>query len=307
MSSTPSTPRPFAQRDLAAALFVVIVWGLNFVAMKYALRYLTPFQLGAARYIFALLPLALLVRPPRMHWKWVAAFGLTQGVGQFGLLFVALSIGMTAGLASVLLQTHVFFTALLGVLLLGEGIGRPLRLGLVLAAGGLVCFAMNYVVAAGAGVTTVGGFVLTLLAALLWALSNIVTRKAQAASQDFSALAYVVWASLAPIGPFIVLSLLFDPAASRWAWTQAPLSVWLSAAYLGWVASVAGYGLWTLLLKRHPANRIAPFSLAVPVVGLSAGMLALGETVTAWQWAGITLVVLALMAVMLGGRIARLR
>ena len=79
---------------------------------------------------------------------------------------------------------------------------------------------------------------------------------------------------------------------------------WLAAAYLGWLATLVGYGLWTGLLKRHPANKVAPFSLGVPVVGLAAGMIVLGEIITPWQWAGIALLVAALVCVMLGGRLA---
>ena len=136
---------PLRARDLLAALVVVVLWGVNFVAMKWGLRSFSPFQLGAARYLCAALPLVLLVRPPRMHWRWGLLFGLFQGVGQFGFLFVGLKVGMTAGLASVLLQTQVFFTALFGFALLRERPGLPLRWGMVLAALGLVCFAMNYV------------------------------------------------------------------------------------------------------------------------------------------------------------------
>ena len=95
-------------RDLAAALVVVVVWGVNFVVMKFALRDFTPFQLGAARYVFAVLPLVLFVRPPAIPWKWLALYGLFQGVGQFGILFLALKVGMTAALASVLLQTLIY-------------------------------------------------------------------------------------------------------------------------------------------------------------------------------------------------------
>ena len=91
---------PLRARDLLAALVVVVLWGINFVAMKWGLRSFSPFQLGAARYLCAALPLVLLVRPPRMHWRWVLLFGLFQGVGQFGFLFVGLKVGMTAGLAS---------------------------------------------------------------------------------------------------------------------------------------------------------------------------------------------------------------
>ena len=105
-------------RDLAAVLVVVVVWGLNFVVMKFALRDFTPFQLGAARYVFAVLPLILLIRPPQIARKCLLMYGLFQGVGQFGILFFALMVGMTAALASVLLQTQIFFTALFGFLLL---------------------------------------------------------------------------------------------------------------------------------------------------------------------------------------------
>ena len=292
-------------RDLVAALAIVVIWGVNFVMMKFALHDFTPFQLGAGRYLLAVLPLVLVVRPPRMHWKWVVLYGLFQGVGQFGFLFVALKVGMTASLASVLLQTQVFFTALFGFLLLRERASRPLQIGLLLAALGLVCFGLNYASPGAATATTVLGFALTLCSAAMWASSNIVARKAQQASGGYEPLAFVVWSSLVPIVPFIALSLWFDPPATRWRWLDAAPSSWLSVAYLGWLATVAGYGMWTGLLKRHPANRVAPFSLGVPVVGLAAGMLILGESVTGWQWAGIVLVVAALACVMLGPAIAQ--
>ncbi|HSV53869.1 MAG TPA: EamA family transporter [Burkholderiaceae bacterium] len=297
----------FSARDLAAALAIVVIWGLNFVAMKFALRDFTPFQLGAARYVFAALPLVLLIRPPKVAWKWVLLYGLFQGVGQFGFLFSALQVGMTAALASVLMQTQVFFTALFSVLLLREHLGRPLMGGLVLAALALCCFAMNFLTAGGGGgasaAVTVGGFVLNLAAAAMWAASNIVARKAQQASPGYDPLAFVVWTSLVPIVPFLVFTALFDPTETAWRWTGAAFTSWLGVAYLGWIATIAAYAMWTGLLKRHPANRVAPFSLGVPVVGLGAGMLALGERITPWQWAGIALVVAALACVMLGARL----
>jgi O-acetylserine/cysteine efflux transporter len=293
----------FSGRDLAAALAIVVIWGLNFVGMKFALRDFTPFQLGAARYVFASLPLVLFIRAPKVAWKWVLLYGLFQGVGQFGLLFSALKVGMTAALASVLMQTQVFFTALFSVMLLNERLSRPLIGGLVLAAFALACFAMNFFLGNASAAVTVGGFLLNLCAAAMWAASNIVARKAQQASPGYDPLAFVVWTSLIPIVPFLALAGLFDPADVAWRWTGAAFSSWLGVAYLGWVATIAAYAMWTGLLKRHPANRVAPFSLAVPVVGLGAGMLALGEVITPWQWAGIALVVLALVCVMFGARL----
>jgi O-acetylserine/cysteine efflux transporter len=291
-------------RDLLAALAIVFIWGMNFVAMKFGLRDFTPFQLGAARYVFAALPLVLLVKAPRLHWKWVVLYGLLQGVGQFGFLFSAIKVGMTAALASVLMQTQVFFTAMFGYLLLHERASRTLQIGMLLAALGLGCFAMNYAGPdAATGATTAWGFILNLCAAAMWAASNIVARKAQQASAGFDPLSFVVWSSLVPVAPFMLLTFAFDDSMTRWHWTGASATSWLAVAYLGWMATILAYGMWTGLLKRHPANRVAPFSLGVPVVGLAAGLLWLGETVTAWQWAGIALVVAALGWVMFGHRL----
>ena len=293
-------------RDLAAALIVVVVWGVNFVVTKFALRDFTPFQLGAVRYMFAVLPLALFLKPPRIHWKWVLIYGAFQGVGQFGLMFVALTVGMTAALASVLLQTQVFFTALFGFVLLHERASRPLQIGMALAALGLGCFVLNYAQPASASNgTTLAGLLLTLCAAAMWAASNIVVRKVQQTSTDYSPMAFVVWSSSVAVLPFVALSFAFDAPDVRWQWLQARGSSWLAVAYLGWAATIVGYTLWTGLLKRHPANRVAPFSLGVPVVGLATGMMVLGETITRWQWGGIALLAAALVSVMLGGLVRR--
>jgi O-acetylserine/cysteine efflux transporter len=295
-------------RDYLAALGVVLIWGTNFIAMKYALHDMTPFQLGAGRYLFAVLPLILFVPRPRLPAKWVILYGLFQGVGQFGFLFLALKVGMSAALGSVLMQTQVFFTALFGFVLLREHASRSLLAGLFLAALGITCFALNYLApGADTGGTTAAGFVLVLGSAAMWAASNIVVRRAQQATPQFEVVPFMVWSSLVPIIPFALLSLAFDAPATRWQWTSAPPSTWLSLAYLGWFATILAYALWTGLLKRHALNRVAPFSLGVPVVGISSGMLVLGESVSAWQWAGVTLVVAALATVMFGPRLLEKR
>ena len=113
-----------------------------------------------------------------------------------------------------------------------------------------------------------------------------------------TSLLVVVGASLVPIVPFIALSWMRAAPQTRWAWLQADAWSWAAFAYLGCVATIAAYGLWMALLKRHPANRVAPFSLGVPVVGVTAGMVLLDETLSATQWAGIVLVVAALACVM---------
>jgi O-acetylserine/cysteine efflux transporter len=300
--TTATPPSSFSTRDLLSALIVVLIWGTNFVAMKVGLRNLTPFQMGAARYVFAVLPLILFIRPPKLPAKWVIAYGLSQGVGQFGLLFLSLKVGMSASLASVILQTQVFFTAIFGFVLLHERASRALLCGLALAALGLGCFAMNFFERGHVSDITPGGFALCLTGAAMWAVSNIVVRKAQQAAPGFDVIGFMVWCSLVPIVPFVLLSLAFDDPATRWQWVGAPFTTWVAVAYLGWMATILGYAMWTRLLKRYPVNRVAPFSLGVPVAGITSGMLLLGDTINGWQWTGIALIVAALVCTMFGGR-----
>ncbi len=300
----------FSNRDYLAALAVVVIWGLNFIFMKFALHDFTPFQLGAARYVFAVLPLIFFIKRPPLDVKWLLLYGLFQGVGQFGFVFVALKVGMTAALASVLLQTQVFFTALFDFALLKERPSRTLLIGMTFAIVGLGCFAMNYVAnnQTGQPATTLFGLIFCVAGASMWAASNIVVRKAQQSlgkDVSFDAVAFLVWSSTVPILPFIALTLLFDPEATRWQWLAAPWSSWVSIMFLGWVATIIGYALWTGLFKRHAVNRVAPFSLGVPVVGMTAGVLILNESITPWQWAGIAFVVIALLTVMFGDKLQR--
>jgi O-acetylserine/cysteine efflux transporter len=292
----------FSSRDLVFALCIVVCWGLNFVVIKVALRDFTPFQLGAARYVLAALPLVLFIKPPQVPAQWLLIYGLTLGVGQFGFLFVALRVGMSASLASVLIQTQVFFTALLGLVWLREPLKSAQWLGMALAAGGLIFFALHFVASQTEPLQVITGLglFLTLCAAALWGASNLMARHIQALSvaqhgHGYDPMAFVAWTALAPILPFILMSVLFDAPETRIRWLHASWASWASVAYLGWLATVMAYGMWTSLLKRHAVGRVAPLSLGVPVVGVAAGMLLLSESISTWQWAGIACIVGALI------------
>lgn len=302
---TSHAPVPFARKDLVAAFAVILIWAMNFVALKMGLKSFTPLQLAAARFILSAFPMVLLVRPPTVGIQWVIGYGLLQGVGQFGLLILALKVGMTAALAPVVMQMQVFVTAVLGVLLLGETLGRPLKIGLACAALGLSCLAINALAPEHSGTVTLAGIVLTLLAASSWAGSNIVVRQLQARGAKYKPLSLVVWSSVISALCLTVLSLLLDAPADRWRWTEAPAEVWLWVVYVSWIGNVVSFWLWASLLGRYAANRVAPFSFGVPVLGILAGTLILHETVTLWQWIGGALVMLALLVVLRGSLSAR--
>jgi O-acetylserine/cysteine efflux transporter len=288
-----SSAVPFSRGDALRALAVVVIWGLNFVVMKLGLQSLSPWLLGALRFAAAALPFVWFVRPPPLPWRFIAGYGLAQGLGQFGFLFLGLKLGMTAGMASVVMQTQAFFTLLLALPLLGERALPRQWLGVGVALAGLVLIAAAH--DEGPGQMTLAGFVLTLSAAFMWAVSNLVARRASqiAAYEPFP---FVVWSSLFPIVPFTLIALWVDgPARVQQQLQGMDAAAWFAVFYLALGATLLAYSLWTRLLQRHAAARVAPFSLLVPVVGLWAAWAAFGEVPGALQWVGAVAVLLGLV------------
>lgn len=293
-------------KDTLTALVVVLLWGINFVPMKFGLIALDAFELGAGRYFFAAFPLVFFIRFPTVRPTLVVASALFQGIGQFSLLFMSLEIGMTASLASVLLQTQVFFTALWSFLIFRHKPTGVLWLSMTAAAVGLGFFAYSALQADAIKALTLSGLMLILGAAAMWGAANLVSQQAQTESPDYKALSFIVWTSLLAFIVYLVLIALFSEHADQWlrlsTWRSLTVKTWVSVMYLGWASSLIGYVLWTTLLKRHPANKVAPFSLGVPVVGLATGLIWLNEPINLWQWIGSGFVGLSLLLVVFGPR-----
>lgn len=280
-----SAPTPFSRGDALRALAVVVIWGLNFVVMKLGLQSLSPWLLGALRFAAAALPFVWFVRPPPLPWGFVAGYGLAQGLGQFGFLFLGLQLGMTAGMASVVMQMQAFFTLMLALPILGERARTRQWLGVGVALAGLVLIAAAH--GEGPGQMTLAGFVLTLSAAFMWAVSNLVARRASQLAR-YEPFPFVVWSSVFPIVPFALIALALDgpmQVANQLAGMDS--RAWFAVLYLALGATLLAYSLWTRLLQRHAAARVTPFSLLVPVVGLWAAWAALGELPVPLQWLGV--------------------
>jgi O-acetylserine/cysteine efflux transporter len=280
-------------KDLVLALLVIIVWGLNFVVIKVGLHDMPPMLLGALRFILVAFPAVLFIKRPQIPLRWLLAYGLSISLGQFAFLFSAMALGMPAGLASLVLQAQAFFTLLFAVLLLGERLRLANLFGLLVAALGLLLIGLQ-----GGHSMTLLGFVLTLCAAAMWALGNIATRKLG----KVNLVSLVVWGGLIPPLPFLGLSWLLEgPALMASALRGINLDSILVLLYLAFGATLLGYGLWGRLLLRYPASQVAPFSLLVPVVGLSSAALLLDEQLSRLQLLGALLVMLGLLLNIWGG------
>ncbi|MCQ4309908.1 EamA family transporter [Pseudomonas stutzeri] len=280
-------------KDLLLALVVIIVWGMNFVVIKVGLDDIPPMLLGALRFLLAAFPAILFIKRPQLPLRWLLAYGATISLGQFAFLFSAMNVGMPAGLASLVLQSQAFFTLFFAALFLGERLRATNFIGLLIAAGGLLLIGMQ-----GDRSMTLAGFVLTICAASMWALGNIVTRKVG----KVNLVGLVVWGSLIPPIPFFALSWMLEgPQVIESALRGIGWSSVLVLLYLAFGATILGYSLWSRLLSRYPANTVAPFSLLVPVVGLTSAALLLDEHLGVMQAIGALLVMLGLMINVGGG------
>jgi O-acetylserine/cysteine efflux transporter len=272
-------------RDVALALVVVLLWGVNFVVIKLGLRGVSPFVLGGLRMLLTAIPAVFFLPRPRLPWRVYVGFALFTFLGQFSLLFVAIKVGMPSGLAAVVQQSQVFFTVILAALILGER-PRPAQvLGTGVAGVGLVWLAL-----ARGSSFPLAGFVLTVCAAASWAVGNLVSRTLS--RYTVNVLAFVVWSALLLPLPFFVLGWVIEGREALVASFRAlnPGS-WAAVACLALGATLTGFGIWNRLLRAYPAVQVTRFALLVPVVALVCGGFVFGEQVSASQLVGCALVV----------------
>ena len=285
------TDTPLPLRHFLLALAVVAVWGTNFVVIRLALNHLPPLLFATLRFTLVLLPMVFFVKRPKVSWANLAAYGLLIGAGQFGLLFVAMKGHISPGLASLVIQIQVFFTIGMAMRISGERVRAFQVVALLLAASGIVLIAAH-----GGGAATPLGVGLVLLAAASWAGGNIVARRAVGVNM----LAYVVWAGMFSIPPLFLMSLWLEgwPAIVAGV-AHADALTWAAVAWQAVGNTMFGYAAWGWLLARHPAATVTPMALLVPVFGMGASAILLGESLPGWKLAAAALVLTGLAVNML--------
>lgn len=270
-------------RHLLLALAVVAVWGTNFVVIRIGLDELPPLLFATLRFLFAFLPAAFFIRRPGVSWSSLAAYGVLIGFGQFGLLYIAMNGFISPGLASLVVQSQVFFTIGLAMAFSGERIRLFQLAALVLATIGI-----GIIVEHGDASATLTGLGLTLVAAASWGAGNHVAK----ASGATDMLAFVVWASLFSVPPLLLGSLIMEggPAMAA-AIAHAGPEAWAAVLWQSIGNTMFGYAAWGWLLSRHPAATITPMAMLVPVFGMGASALLLGEALPFWKLAAAALVI----------------
>jgi O-acetylserine/cysteine efflux transporter len=275
-------------RHLLLALGLAVAWGVNFVVIEVGLGHFPPLLFSALRFLVAAVPAILILRHPGVPWRWVALVALTLGILKFGLLFTGMAAGMPPGLSSLVLQTQAVFTAVFAVVLLGERLTRRQVAGLAVAIAGVALIAVDL------GATSpAGAFVLVIGAAAMWGVSNVAMRRASPPDT----LRFMVWVSALATLPLFALSAIVEGPRRDWdALRTAPWPAIGAVVYVGLVATVAGFGIWGYLIRTYSASTVAPFSLLVPVFGMAASALLLGERISPLKLLAGVLIIAGVLA-----------
>ncbi len=284
-------------------LMVIVIWGVNFVFVSVALDELSPFLLCTLRFILSSVPAIFFIkRPSAQAFKLVAAYGLVMFALQFSLIFFSMKVGMPPGIASLLMQTQVFFSVFFAVMFLGEQPRVTQIFGALIAFMGIALVALHL---DGSGMS-LSSFILVLAAAATWGVGNLITKKTH--GTHFSTV--IVWGSFVAVFPMLILSLLLEGAQSM-AFTVTHLSSKGIGAllYIVYVSTLIGYGIWNWLISKYPVSMVVPYTLLIPVIGMASAVLFFGEPLQSWKIMAGLLVLIGLSINVLGPRflVARVR
>jgi O-acetylserine/cysteine efflux transporter len=279
--------------DVCIAILVAVVWGLGFIASRIALDEFSPELMTALRFAIAALP-CLFVRKPGVSWEILIAISFTLFLGQFLAQAFAIKHGVPVGLTSVIVQSQALFTIGFAAILFGERPTRMQTAGIGLAAMGLlmICGTVGYDF-------SVGAFAVLLISPVVFAIGNILLRRAQGVPM-FDLFA---WLCLVAAVPLFALALVANGPQPTWqALTQMSLTGFLCMLAIGGISTSIAYWLWGRLLRDYPAAQVVPFALLVPFVGSAASSIVFGETFGPLRLAGMVTVVGGIAVMLLAKR-----
>ncbi|MCI0993878.1 EamA family transporter [Pseudomonas corrugata] len=280
---------------LALAVLITAIWGINFSVIKLGLATVDPFILAGIRFSLCALPAIFFIRKPDVPWRYLIGYGLVFGIGLWGVVNLGIKAGLSAGIASLILQFSAFFTLLLGGWVFKEALTRFQVLGMLIAFGGLLCIIMI-----SDGSVSLSGVLLVLAGAASWSVANIINKKAS--TRDV--FGFLVWSSaFAPI-PLFALDYAINGSAGYSSFIQqVDMTAVLSILFQVYPNTLFAYWIWNSLLKTYPVSTVAPLSLLVPIFGMLGSVFVFHESVPLNKVLAVVLIVLGLGVGLYGQRI----
>ena len=258
-------------KDLAIVIFVMVVWGFNFVVGKWAIAQFPPIFMIGLRWGLVALLLVPFVKVPREKLGWILLLSVTLGCVHFSLMFTGLR-DLDAAAAAIAIQMQVPFAALIAAIFLDDKLGWRRTLGMALAFAGVVIMA---------GEPRISGSPLPLFfviaASFMWAVANVQIKQLGPVN-GFSLNAYLgLFAA-----PQLFIASAFLEEGQIEAVANADWVGWSAILYMAVMVTVVSYVLWFRLLRRYTVNQAMPFTLLVPIIGVLAAALVLDEPLT-WR------------------------
>lgn len=277
------------------AVLVTAIWGANFSVIKLGLATIDPFVLAGARFTLAALPAVFFVKKPDVPWKYIGGYGLIFGVGLWGMVNLGIKAGLSAGIASLLLQLSALFTIVLGAVALKEKLNGYQGMGLIAGFAGLAC-----VLFVADGSVAILGVGLVVVGAAAWSVANLIVKRSGVSQM----LPFLVWSSLfSPIPLFALALLTGGTAVYVSSWQGLDAGAVASVLYQVYPVTLAGYWVWNGLLRTYPMSTVAPLSLLVPVFGILGSVVIFGETLPALKLTAIILIISGLSISTFGPRV----
>jgi O-acetylserine/cysteine efflux transporter len=284
-------------KDFFLAVLITAIWGVNFSLIKLGLISLDPFTLAGFRFLLCAIPLVFFIPKPDVALKYVATYGLMFGVGLWGIVSLGIYFGVSAGVASLVLQFSAFLTVFLGFVLLKEEITLFKKWGFALAFAGLLL-----IITITDGSVTYLGLAFILFGAFSWSIANIIVKK----SGTRTLFSFVVWSSLfSPIPLFLLGIITQGQDAVTQSILQIDRNAVLSILFQVYPTTLFGYWVWNSLLKKYPASTVAPLSLLVPIFGLIGSVILFNEALGLTKISACLLIVSGLLVSVMGDRIFR--
>ncbi|GGM28994.1 EamA family transporter [Pseudomonas asuensis] len=279
-------------RHLLLAVMITAIWGFNFSVIKLGLATVDPFILAGLRFLLCAVPAIFLIPKPAVPWRYLISYGLVFGVGLWGIVNLGIKIGLSAGLAALVLQVSAFFTIALGALVFSE----PLRRHQI-AGGLLALLGLALVMLITDGSVSLPGVMLVVCGAVCWSIANLIIKRADTRE----VLGFLVWSSaFAPIPLFMLSYILNGATGYALLIEQLNLTALLSLAFQVYPNTLLAYWIWNSLLRQYPLSTVAPLSLLVPVFGLLGSVLIFNETLPMIKLIAMVLVLLGLLAGLYG-------
>ena len=273
---------------VAALLLLSLIWGYNWVVMKRVTAYIDPFDFSALRSLLGSVSLFVVMLLMRRPLKIVAihkviALGLLQTTAFTAMTQWALVVG-GAGKTAVLVYTMPFWLMLSAWWLLGERVKTLQWRAAAVAASGLLLL-----VAPWPSSGTMFSNFLAVGGGLSWALATVLAKRMRR-DHEYDVLALTAWQMLFGALALCLIALLLP--SSR---PLEPTAYFYAAIIFNAVfATALAWVLWVFVLSRLPVATAGLSTLGIPIIGVLAGWIELGERPDGFEIVGMLLIGIAL-------------